>query len=57
MNLLQAPAETFNYMVLGYAVILGVLFLYILSFMVRLRNMKRDYKMLQDVEVEQDETS
>jgi hypothetical protein len=50
MNLLQAPAETFNYMVLGFSVILGVTFLYILSLVVRIRNLKRDLPLLQEVD-------
>ena len=54
MFLLQAPAETFNYMVLGFSVILGVLILYILSIAVRFRNLQRDMRLLEEVEVERD---
>jgi hypothetical protein len=50
MFLLQAPAETFNYMVLGFSVILSVLFLYILSLAVRFRNLKRDLMVLKEIE-------
>jgi hypothetical protein len=57
MSLLQAPAETFNFMVLGFSVILGMLFLYVLSLAVRFRNSERDLKLLQEVEVEEDLTS
>ncbi|MFN2303667.1 MAG: hypothetical protein ACK2TV_08030 [Anaerolineales bacterium] len=54
MFLQQAPAETFNYMVLGFSVILSVLILYILSIVVRFRNLKRDINLLEEVEVEKD---
>ena len=54
MFLQQAPAETFNYMVLGFSVILGVLFVYIVSILVRFRNLKKDIALLQEVEVETD---
>jgi hypothetical protein len=54
MFLQQNPAETFNYMVLGFSVILGVLFVYIISILVRFRNLKKDITLLQEVEVEKD---
>jgi len=54
MLLQQAPAETFNYMVLGFSVILSVLFLYILSIVVRFRNLQRDMRLLEEGEVERD---
>ena len=54
MFLQQTPAETFNYMVLGFSVILGVLFIYIVSILVRFRNLKKDIALLQEVEVETD---
>ncbi len=54
MFLQQAPAETFNFMVLGFSVILGVLALYTISLVVRLRNLKRDLALLREVDVEKD---
>jgi Na+-transporting methylmalonyl-CoA/oxaloacetate decarboxylase gamma subunit len=54
MFLQQAPAETFNYMVLGFSVILSVLILYIISIVVRFRALKRDINLLEEVEVEKD---
>ncbi len=38
----QAPADTFSYMVLGFAVILGAIALFLVSLAVRARNLKRD---------------
>jgi len=52
MNLLQAPAETFNYMLMGYAFILGVLSLYLISIAIRFRKLKREIVLLEQVEVE-----
>ena len=46
----QGPAETTNYMVLGYAVIFGVMFLYILSLYLRQRNMQQDLELLKDLQ-------
>jgi Na+-transporting methylmalonyl-CoA/oxaloacetate decarboxylase gamma subunit len=53
MNLLQATAETFNYMVMGYAFILGVLSLYIVTIVVRFRKLRQEVELLKDVEVEE----
>jgi len=52
MNLLQAPADTFNYMVMGYAFILGVLALYIVSILVRFRRLRQEIELLDEVELE-----
>jgi hypothetical protein len=54
MFLQQAPAETFNYMFFGFSVILSVLFLYILSLVVRFRNLKRDLMVMMEIEVKED---
>jgi hypothetical protein len=53
MNLLQAPAETFNYMVMGYAFILGMLSLYLISIVIRFRNLKREIVSLGEIEFEE----
>jgi len=46
----QAPAETTRYMVAGYSVIFSVMFLYIVSLIVRRRNLKRDLEILNEME-------
>jgi hypothetical protein len=51
MFLQDAPADTVNYMVLGYVVILGTIGLYLVSLAVRWRNALRDEHMLQEIEV------
>jgi CcmD family protein len=50
---LQAPAETTRYLVAGYTVIFGIMFLYIISLIVRTRNLKRQLELLKELELEQ----
>jgi len=45
----DATADTLNYMILGYAVILGVMALYVLSLWIRTRNARRDLAALEDL--------
>lgn len=49
MNL-EGPVQTFQYMVLGYAVILGCLAGLVISLVVRYRRLMRELRMLQDLE-------
>jgi len=51
--LMQAPAETTRYLVAGYTVIFGIMFLYIISLIVRTRNLKRQLELLKELELEQ----
>lgn len=46
----QAPAETTRYMLAGYSVMFGVLFIYLISLIVRTRNLKRDLEILNELE-------
>jgi CcmD family protein len=46
----QAPAETTRYMIAGYSVIFTVMFLYIVSLLIRRRNLKRDLDTLNEME-------
>ena len=48
--LLQAPAETMNFMLLGFAVILGTMGFFILSLIMRFRNLKQDREVLDEIE-------
>jgi hypothetical protein len=45
----QGPAETTNYMLAGYGVIFGVMFIYLASLIVRLRNLKQDLQTLDEL--------
>ena len=47
---LEGPAQTFNYMLLGYAAILGCMTVLLISMITRYRSLKRDLQMLQDLE-------
>ncbi len=51
MNLLQVgPADTTSYMIAGFAVIFGVMFLYVLSLVVRKRNLEKDLEVLAELD-------
>jgi hypothetical protein len=44
----EAPAETTDYMIAGFAVIFGLMFLYLVSLNVRNRNLKLDLEILEE---------
>lgn len=46
------PANTLSYMIGGYAVIFGIMLLYLVSLVVRTRNLSQDEAMLQDLDQE-----
>jgi hypothetical protein len=46
----EAPAETTGYMIAGYAVIFGVMLLYVASLYIRKRNLLRDLEVLEEME-------
>ena len=48
----EAPADTLNYMIAGYAVILGTMGLYIVNIIVRFRNLRQDEALLDEIETE-----
>lgn len=48
----QAPAETTNYMIAGFAVVFIVIFLYLLSIYLRTKKQMRDYEILKEIELE-----
>lgn len=47
---MDAPADTLNYFIAGYAVIFGSILLYIVSMVLRGRNLKQDEEMLRELE-------
>lgn len=49
----QGPAETTNYMIFGFAVIFGVMMLYLASLYLRQRNLKQDLSLIEDLQQEQ----
>lgn len=50
MFLDQGPIESTGYMIAGYAVIFGVMLIYLISLFVRTMNLKRDIEVLEDIE-------
>jgi hypothetical protein len=48
--LLDAPANTTTYMIAGYAVIFGVMLIYLISLYIRQRNLSQDMQMLESLE-------
>jgi hypothetical protein len=46
----QGPADTVNYMIMGFAVILGTMALYIVSLIVRFQNLGKDQAVLDEIE-------
>ena len=50
---MQGPANTLNYMIAGYAVFFIVLIAYLVSLVVRWRNLRQDAALLEQLEDEQ----
>lgn len=48
----QGPAETTAYMIAGYAVIFGVMLLYLVSLAIRRRNLLQDMQTLEELQAE-----
>jgi len=49
---MNTPADTMSYMIAGYTVIFGVMIIYLVSLVVRYRNLKQEETMLKDLEQE-----
>ena len=47
---MDVTPDTVSYMILGYAVIFGVMALYLVSLAVRFRNLRQDEKALDELE-------
>ncbi|HKZ55246.1 MAG TPA: hypothetical protein VJ123_07180 [Anaerolineales bacterium] len=50
----NGPADTFRYMVLGFAVILASIAAFLASLAVRFRNLGRDLDLLQEMETKEE---
>jgi hypothetical protein len=46
----ESPANTTNYMIAGYAVIFGVMLIYLISIYVRRRNLKQELELLEELQ-------
>lgn len=49
----QGPAETTNYMILGYAILFVILAVYLVSLYLRSRNLRRDVELLEEIEAQE----
>ena len=47
---MDTPANTMGYMIAGYAVIFGVMLIYMVSLVVRWRNLRQDEETLREIE-------
>jgi hypothetical protein len=48
--MMEGPANTLNYMIAGYGVIFGIMLIYIVSLVVRGRNLHQDEEILSQVQ-------
>jgi hypothetical protein len=48
----EGPAQTTGYLIAGYVVIFGVMLLYLVSLIVRRRNLAQDMETLEELEKE-----
>ncbi len=48
----EGPANTTSYMIAGYAVIFGVMLIYLISLLVRQRNLEKDLEVLEEIQGE-----
>ena len=48
----EGPAQTTGYMIAGYVVIFGVMLIYLVSLIVRRRNLAQDLETLEELEKE-----
>ena len=49
----DAPAHTTTFMIAGYAVIFGVMLIYLISLLVRQRNLQKDLEVLEEIQVDE----
>jgi hypothetical protein len=49
MILQEGPAQTTNYMIMGYVVIFGMMLIYIASLYLRQRNLKQDLELMEEL--------
>ena len=52
LSISMAPADTWNYFVMGYTICFGVMGLYLASYFVRFRNLNRELALLEELESE-----
>lgn len=53
LQLQVPPPDTLSYMIAGYAVIFGVILVYLISLFIRQHSLRRDLQTLEDLEKEE----
>ena len=49
----EGPANTTSYMIAGYTIIFGVMLIYLVSLLIRQRNLNKDLEVLEEIQVEE----
>lgn len=49
----EGPANTTSYMIAGYTIIFGVMLIYLISLLIRQRNLNKDLEVLEEIQVEE----
>ena len=49
----EGPADTTSYMIAGYTIIFGVMLIYLISLLIRQRNLNKDLEVLEEIQVEE----
>lgn len=47
---MEGPADTLSYMIAGYAVIFGIMIVYLASLIIRWRNLRQDEELLEQLD-------
>ena len=50
----EGPADTTTFIVAGYAIIFGAMPLYLISLLVRQRNLQKDLEVLEEIQTDQE---
>jgi hypothetical protein len=49
----EGPANTTSYMIAGYTVIFGIMLIYLISLLIRQRNLQKDLEVLEEIQDEE----
>ena len=50
----EGSADTTNFMIAGYVIIFGVMLIYLVSLLVRQRNLQKDMQVLEEIQSEEE---
>jgi hypothetical protein len=49
----EGPANTTSFMIAGYTVIFGIMLIYLISLLIRQRNLQKDLEVLEEIQAEE----